>query len=195
MINIENGTFVINGTMLCEAEQYIGVNDSVFEEDGVVFAAQSGFVFINDKERTIRIENKNTGITINKGDKVICEVLSPRKFSIGCRIHKVGDRLVSNAIFGNIHISQISNTYVESTDQFFKRTDLVRCTVMGIENNEYKLSTKFGNNLGVIYSDCSVCGTPMKRQSLDMVVCPFCQNSERRKLANDFGDFDEAIKD
>jgi exosome complex component CSL4 len=187
---LKEGIFVINGTELCEAEQYMGENESVFEENGKLIAAQSGHLRINDKNRTIRIENKNTSITINKGDKVICEVLTSRKFSIGCQIHKVGDQLVKNPIFGNIHISQISNSYVESVDVFFKKTDIVRCTVSGLENNEYALSTKYGNNMGVIHADCSVCGTAMKRQSFDTIVCPFCGNTERRKLANDYGDFD-----
>lgn len=191
---LKDGNFVINGTELCESEQYMGENESVFEENGKLIAAQSGFLRINNKTRTLRIENKNTGITIKKGDKVICEVLASRKFSIGCQIHKVGDQLVSNPVFGNIHISQMSNAYVENVESFFKKTDIVRCTVSGFENNEYVLSTKYGNNMGVIYADCSVCGTAMKRQSFDTIVCPFCGNTERRKLANDFGDFDEAIK-
>jgi exosome complex RNA-binding protein Csl4 len=98
----------------------------------------------------------------------------------------INDRAVlDNTIYANIHISNISNQYIESVEEAFKKTDIVRAEVMSEVNGEYELTTD-GPSLGVISSSCIVCGTKMTKTGRKNVQCPFCGNKGLRKIANDY---------
>ena len=192
---MKKGDFVIQGAQLCGVEQYLGDNKSTFEQEDYVYASKAGIVKIDEEKRTILVDDQRPSLRIEKGDYVICEVTFVRKFSIGCRIAKCNENIIHNRIYGNVHISQISNSYIESIDDAYKKTDIIRAKVSGRQNGELELTTKFGSELGVIYAQCTICGTIMVRQGINMVVCPFCGSTERKKLADDFAEFNEPVNE
>ncbi|GAG84844.1 unnamed protein product [marine sediment metagenome] len=91
----------------------------------------------------------------------------------------------NSSYLGNVHVSQISNKYVEKIKDAFQKTDIVRGKVINLKYTEYDLNTT-GKNLGVIHSDCVICGTALNKIGFNKLRCPLCGNIESRKLFNDY---------
>ena len=94
---------------------------------------------------------------------------------------------------GNVHVSEISNKYVEKIQDVYKITDIIRAKVIGQESNEYKLSTS-GKNLGVIHAECIICGTVLDKDGFNKLECPRCGNIEYRKLADDYRNVKDKLR-
>ncbi len=190
MTEVKHGTFVMIGDFISGAEEY-AYEDTIriHEKNGKLFASIAGIVVIDPLKRTINIENPDPNIgqhEIKAGDIVLGQAEFIRKFTVGIKIYKVNDRIIySDSIYGNIHISNMSNRYIEKVEEAFKKTDIIRAKVIEKFGNEYELSTD-GPNLGVLTCSCTICGTKMEKRGQKNIECPFCGNKGIRKLANDF---------
>jgi exosome complex component CSL4 len=146
-------------------------------------------ITIDNKERKIEIsthQEKDRKV-VKIGDIVIGVILFSRLYSVGVSFYTINKKIHFNSnYFGNIHVSQISDKYVEKIHDAFQITDIVRARVLEQEYNEYKLSTT-GKHLGVIYADCVICGEPLNKIGYNKLKCERCGNVETRKLANDYG--------
>lgn len=85
-----------------------------------------------------------------------------------------------------LHISGVSRGYVDNMFNICKAGDIMRAKVISTENRSFFLSTA-NNDLGVLYSLCSICGNPLKPENRGGLHCSNCGNNERRKLAPDYG--------
>jgi exosome complex component CSL4 len=68
-----------------------------------------------------------------------------------------------------------------------KAGDLIRARVIDMTNRIPQLTTA-GRGLGVIKGFCSKCGGVLELVNRRL-ECPSCGNSERRRLAEDYGKF------
>ncbi|MHA1106152.1 MAG: exosome complex RNA-binding protein Csl4, partial [Promethearchaeota archaeon] len=131
---------------------------------------------------------------IEIGDIIIGTISFLRQYSVGLNFQAINQKLHFNSsYFGNIHVSQISNKYVEKIADAYQATDIVRAKVIEQEQNEYKLSTS-GNNLGVIHADCTICGTPLEKIGFNKLRCTRCGNVEFRKIASDYRNVSEKLR-
>ena len=190
MTEVKHGTFVMIGDFIGGAEEYAYEDATrIHEKDGKLYASIPGIVAIDPLKRTINIENPDPNIglrEIKPGDIVIGQAEFLRKFTVGMKIYKVNDRIIlDNDVYGNVHISKISNHYIEKVEEAFKKTDIIRAQVIEKLGTEYELTTD-GPNLGVVASACNICGTNMKKKGHKNVECPFCGNKGFRKLADDY---------
>ena len=186
----KNKEIVVTGQYLGVVEEFLPDEQSTYIKEGQIFATKTGMISIDEKKREIEIKThqEKDRKTINVGDIIIGTVVFLRKFSIGISFNTINRKIHFNSsYFGNIHVSQISNKYIEKINDAFQITDIIRATVVKKNANEYTLST-VGKYLGVIHSDCSICGQTLKKIGFDKLKCSLCGNFEKRKLANDYGD-------
>ena len=185
---IKNNDIVLTGEYLGVVEEYLPDKDSTFVRNGAIYATKSGLVNLNMEKRKIIIsthqdENRKT---VKIGDIVIGSILFIRKYSVGINFYTINEKLHYNSAYkGNIHVSEISNKYVEKIQDAFQSTDIVRAKVIGKEFTEYKLST-VGKNFGIIHADCGICGTHLEKKGFNKLQCPMCGNVENRKLSDDY---------
>ena len=158
--SVNDKDLVYTGQYLGVVEEFLPDKHSTFVKEGEIFAAKTGIARVDTKKCEIEIEhvNENERKTVRIGDIVIGEILFGRKYSVGINFYTINDKVHFNSSYmGNIHVSEISNKYVEKIQDAFQVTDIVRAKVIGREYDEYKLST-VGKNLGVIKAICSKLG-------------------------------------
>ncbi len=186
---LKNGDIVLTGEKLGVVEEFLPDKQSTFTKDGKIFASKTGMININDKERKIEIsthQEKDRKV-VKIGDIVIGSILFLRQYSVGINFYTINKKIHFNSsYFGNIHVSQISDRYVEKINDAFQITDIIRARVIEQDYNEYKLSTS-SKNLGVIYADCVICGDPLKKIGHNKLKCDRCGNVESRKITDDYG--------
>jgi len=187
--SLKNGDIVLTGEKLGVVEEFLPDKQSTFTKDGKIFASKTGMININNKERKIEIsthQEKDRKV-VKIGDIVIGAILFLRQYSVGISFYTINNKIHFNSsYFGNIHVSQISDRYVEKINDAYQITDIVRARVIAQDYNEYKLSTT-GKNLGVIYADCVICGNSLTKIGHNKLKCDRCGNVESRKLSNDYG--------
>ncbi len=192
---VENKDIIICGQLLGVVEEFLPDEQSTFVKDGQILATKTGTVSINDKRKIEVITHQEQNRkTVKIGDIVIGTIVFLRKYSVGINFNTINQKIHFNSSYlGNIHVSQISNRYVEKIMDAFQITDIIRAEVIEQNINEYNLSTS-KNNLGVIHSDCSICGTTLEKIGFNKIKCPFCGNIEYRKIASDYGNVAHNLK-
>ena len=193
---VKENDIVLTGQYLGVVEEFLPDKQSTFVKDGQIFAAKTGIIKIDRNKRQIKIQGHQEmdRKTVEIGDILIGTILFLRQYSVGLNFHTINRKIHFNSsYFGNIHVSQISNKYVEKISDAFQITDIVRAKVIKQEQNEYGLST-MGSNLGVIHADCVICGTVLEKIGFNKLRCPRCGNVENRKLANDYGNVNENLR-
>ncbi len=187
--SFDDEDIVLTGQYLGVVEEFLPDKQSTFIKDGKIFATKTGLITVNNKEKKIEIsthQEKDRKV-VKIGDTVIGVILFLRLYSVGISFYTINKKIHFNSnYFGNIHVSQISDKYVEKIHDAFQITDIVRARVVEQEYNEYKLSTT-GKTLGVIYADCVICGNSLTKIGYNKLKCERCGNVESRKLANDYG--------
>jgi len=195
--SVKSGEFVQIDIAVGLEAQYLCKDDSTYvKDDGIIYAAIPGILQINSKDRTILINSKqeHKRTIPQHGDIVTGRVYSIRKSSVGIRIGTLNQKLVSYVgLIGNIHVASVSRSYIDKLDNVFQKTDVVRAKVITKSGKEYKIATN-APNLGVILSQCKYCGKNMTRKGSGQLVCPFCNHTERKILAQDYGNLQNQLK-
>lgn len=194
--SLKNNDVVLTGQFLGVVEEFLPDKQSTFVKDGQIYASKSGLLNINDEKRVIEIKtHQEEDRKIAKvGDIVIGPILFLRQYSVGINFYTINRKIHFNSnYFGNIHVSQISDRYIEKIQDAFQITDIIRAKITELNFNEYNLSTN-GKNLGVIHADCVICGTPLVKIGRNKLRCERCGNQETRKLADDYGNVSETLR-
>ena len=192
----KDGEVVTTGQYLGVIEEFLPHKRSTYVKEGEIYAAKTGEIKIDDKKRKIKIKTyeDDQRKSIRIGDVVIGQVVFLRKYSIGLRFYTINGKLHFNSSnFGNVHVSEIANKYVEKIKEAFQATDIIRTKVIKKNLNEFDMTTK-GKKFGVIHADCSICGTKLDRIGYDKLQCSRCGHVEKRKLADDYGDVTEHLR-
>jgi len=194
--SLKDGDIVLTGEYLGVVEEFLPDKQSTFTNEGQIFASKTGMISINNKDRKIEIstqQEKDRKI-VKIGDIVIGVILFSRKYSVGINFYTINKKIHFNSsYFGNIHVSQISDKYVDKINDAFQITDIIRARVVEQDYNEYKLSTT-GKNFGVIYADCVICGNQLTKIGYNKLKCERCGNIETRKLASDYGNVTDNLR-
>ncbi|MBY9020807.1 MAG: exosome complex RNA-binding protein Csl4 [Candidatus Lokiarchaeota archaeon] len=192
----KNNEIVLTGQYLGVVEEYLPDKKSTYIKEGQIFATKSGIVSIDEGRRAIEIKSHQDEDrkTIKINDIIIGTIQFLRLYSVGISFATINNKVHFNSsYFGNIHVSHISQKFIEKIADAFQITDIVRAKVVKQEQNEYSLST-VGNDLGVIHADCSICGTTLEKIGQNRLKCSRCGNDENRKLASDYGNVSESLR-
>lgn len=177
--------FVVPGEEIGTSEEFLP-GEGTFEEEGKVFSATVGSLEYDPKEMVAKVKVRSAPVTLKVGDAVIGEIIDVKSgMAIVNVVSRVGsERQISGETLGAIHVSKVSNTYVQEFGRVFRIGDIVRAEVIQTKPS-LQLSTA-GRIYGVIKARCMRCRLPLKRDGNDL-VCDNCERVESRKIAIDYG--------
>jgi len=177
---------VVPGDLIGQSEEYLS-GEGTYEERGKIFAAITGRVERDKKDRTVRIVPViKTPPVLKAGDIVVGRVIDLKNAVVLVDIARIKgqeNREIANADQGAIHISNVKNSYVSKLETEFDQQDIIKAKV--IDEKSLRLST-VEKNLGVIKALCSRCRTPLIRKK-HKLECPRCERIETRKISEDYG--------
>lgn len=183
----EPAKLVFPGEELAVAEEFVP-GPGTYEEDGKVFAAWLGVAVLDTSDFMARVEPvTKTPVTLREGDEVIGAVWDTRSSMAIVEVHARADqpyRAIAGDTNGTLHISKVSDDYVSSMDDAFKRGDLLRAKVVGTDPS-LQLTTK-EPHLGIVKSRCPRCATVMEARGQGL-VCPECEWKDLGKISTLYG--------
>jgi len=179
------GRLVVPGERLGVIEEFIP-NSGTYVRDGVIYSKIVGRALVDLLNRNVSVFPAGKEPAVPKvGTVVIGQIGNAQSDNVLVRIIKVGDKRLSGVFGGILHISDVSDRYVESMNDVCKPGDIVRAKVISEKNRVFHLTTN-DKNLGILYAFCSRCGTSLEQQRYEF-HCPKCGNIENRKSAPDYG--------
>ena len=180
---------VLPGDQVSTSEELLP-GEGTFEEDGIIRASRAGIYVVDEKQKRATIKPLTSiPVELKKGDTILAEVGSVRSnMVIANVIHLIGvQRAISGDTDATLRVSEIANTYVKDPSTEFAPGDIIRAKVTQVRPS-LQLITK-DRNLGVIKAVCSKCRHPLISKG-NTLECTNCNNKERRKTADDYGNFD-----
>jgi exosome complex component CSL4 len=182
-----NGNLVVPGEKLGVIEEFIP-DQGTYVKDGVIYSKIIGRALMDMMNRKVTVYPLTQTATIPKnGSTIIGQVGNAQSDNVLVRITKVvGNRkkTLSGTFSGILHVSDVSDRYIDSMSEVCKPGDIIRAKVISEKNQTYHLSTQ-DKDLGVIYAFCSLCNTQLEQRRSEM-RCPKCGNIEKRKTAPDY---------
>src|SRR5947209_6561882 len=176
---------VLPGDAIAAAEEY-EAGEGTYEKDGQIWAAIPGLLELDGQNFVARVRPFNPLAELKTGDVVygvISDIRSSRAESTCAAVHG-NKREITGETEGAIHVSKISNEYIEDMRDAFHLGDIVRAKV--IQAKPSLQLTTAEPTLGVVKAMCSNCRGPLELKGQDL-WCPRCERTERRKIAADYG--------
>jgi len=186
---MDKSKIVLPGDEVSTSEELLP-GDGTFEEDGIIRASRVGSYFVDQKnKRAIVKPLTSIPVEIKKGDIVLAKIISIRSNMVIADVfHVIGkNRPISGATDGTIRVSEISRAYVKDPATEYAPGDIVRAKITQVKPS-LQLATK-DRDLGVIKAICTKCRHPLSIKG-NILECNNCNNRERRKTADDYGNFD-----
>lgn len=183
----KNAEVVFPGDFLATSEEFIS-GYGVYEEEGNLYSAIMGKVVRDTKKMMVKVlPLTSTPLLLRAGQVVVGRVTDVKSSMASVQILKVvgEEREISGERTGIVHISKISQRYVPSIRDTIRINDFVRAKVLSARP-AVRL-TMAGPDLGVVLARCPHCGVVLKRKGRNTLVCPTCENTFQRKLAEDYG--------
>ncbi len=184
---VKTGDFVVPGDFLATAEEFVP-DEGVYEENDEIYSAVTGVTLMDIDSKKISVHPKTgTPPVFKEGDIVIGRVSRIRgqiaNVEVGA-IRGKDDRELPFSEDAIVHISEISDDYVDEIGDELRPLDIIRAKVISAQKGSVKLSTK-GESLGVLVSFCSKCRNLLEKKNSDL-KCPNCGNVTSRKITNDY---------
>jgi exosome complex component CSL4 len=177
---------VLPGDLIGTSEEFTPKNGT-FVDKGNIYAATTGIVKINAKERSISVTPvTNVPPHLQVGDIVIGQVTDIKESVALVEIASIkgrGEREIVNAEQAAIHVSNIKDAYVKELYSEFSPFDIVKARVIDLRNMRL---TTVNKELGVMKAYCNNCRTVLKKDN-NKLRCPKCNRVETRKLSSDYG--------
>jgi exosome complex component CSL4 len=178
------GDFVIPGQKIGVIEMYFP-GPGTYEEDGIIYATVMGNLQINERERIISvIRNKRTPIP-EVNDIVIGRVDTIKKQVAIVNINNNNEFNARSTFSADLHISNVSKSYVDNISDVFKPFDVIRARVIDNRDTFFQITTA-SSSLGVILAFCVICGAVLELRGKNL-FCSVCNRFEQRKIARDYG--------
>ncbi len=177
---------VLPGDEVAEAEEYLPA-EGTYEENGKVFSALKGVLELDDKEKVAKVVAENPMVTLNIGDEVFAEITDVRASMAIAEVVIVNgkSRNITGDTNGTIHVSKLSQEYVQDVGREVRPSDIIRAKVTQVKPS-VQLTTA-GPHYGVVKALCRKCRHPLLKVERGL-YCNTCDRSDMRKLADDYGD-------
>ena len=188
---MSNNNIVLPGDQVSTSEELLP-GDGTFEEDGIIRASRVGIYSVDEKHKKAVVKPLTSiPVELRRGDIVLANVQSVRSNMVIAEvIHVIGkNRAISGDTNGTLRVSEISNSYVKDPTTEYAPGDIIRAKITQIKPS-VQLATK-DRDLGVIKAMCTKCRHPLVNKG-NILECDNCRNKEKRKTANDYGNYDLA---
>lgn len=184
---VETGDFVVPGDFLARTEEFVP-DEGVYEEDNDIYSSRTGVLLKEVDSKKISVHPKTGSPPVLKpGDIVIAKVSQLRGQIANVEIGAVRgseDREIPSSGDAVIHISKISDDYVDNIEDELRPNDIIRAKVVSAGRRSVDLST-MDDSLGVLVGFCSDCRHVLEKDN-SKLSCPNCGNVESRKITNDY---------
>ena len=181
----KNGHLVVPGDRLGVIEEFIP-DSGTYVKDGVIYSRTVGRALIDLLNKRVSVYPLVNGELVPKvSSTVVGQIGNAQSDNVLVKILKIENKRLSGEFSGILHISDVSDRYIDSMNDVCKPGDIVRAKVISGKNRIFHLSTN-DKNLGIVYAFCSRCSTLLEPQRYEL-HCPKCGNIENRKIAPDYG--------
>jgi exosome complex component CSL4 len=182
---------VLTGDEVAVAEEYLPA-EGTYEENGIVYSALTGELKVNDSEKTVSVEAENPMVSLAIGDSVFCAVTDVRASMVICDVVMVEGRSrnITGDTNGTIHVSKISQDYVQDVGREYRPSDIIRAKVMQVRPS-IQLNTTH-SHFGAVKSLCRACRSKLRKTDKGL-YCDLCEAYESRKIADDYGDVETIL--
>ena len=188
MADVKSGDIVVPGDQLCVIEE-LSSSHGTYEKNGIVYAATSGGVYIDLKERSIKVLDSDGSIKLGlpvKGDILMGDVRVVYDQRAEISLVKRNGENVHSPFLGEIHISNVTRRFVKSMRDVLSPGDIVRAIALNTHEIPAELSL-VGPELGVVHAKCVKCGYPLVLTTHNNLICLRCDHRETREVSNDYG--------
>ena len=181
----KSGHLVVPGERLGVIEEFIP-DSGTYVKDGVIYSKIVGRALLDLLNKRVSVYPLVNGELVPKvSSTVVGQIGNAQSDNVLVKIFKIENKRLSGEFSGILHISDVSDRYIDSMNDVCKPGDIVRAKVISEKNRIFHLSTN-DKNLGILYAFCSRCGTLLEPQRYEL-HCPKCGNIENRKIAPDYG--------
>ena len=181
----KSGHLVVPGERLGVIEEFIP-DSGTYVKDGVIYSKIVGRALLDLLNKRVSVYPLTNGELIPKvSSTVVGQIGNAQSDNVLVRIFKIENKRLSGEFSGILHISDVSDRYIDLMNDVCKPGDIVRAKVISGKNRIFHLSTN-DKNLGIVYAFCSRCGNLLEPQRYEL-RCPKCGSIENRKIAPDYG--------
>ncbi len=181
----KSGHLVVPGERLGVIEEFIP-DSGTYVKDGVIYSKIVGRALLDLLNKRVSVYPLVNGELVPKvSSTVVGQIGNAQSDNVLVRIFKIENKRLSGEFSGILHISDVSDRYIDSMNDVCKPGDIVRAKVISGKNRIFHLSTN-DKNLGILYAFCSRCGNLLEPQRYEL-HCPKCGNTENRKITPDYG--------
>jgi exosome complex component CSL4 len=181
----KSGHLVLPGERLGVIEEFIP-DSGTFVKDGVIYSKIIGRSLVDLQNRKVSVYPVVQGVVVPKVSTVVIgQIGNAQSDNVLVRIFRIGNKKLTGNFGGILHVSDVSDRYVDQISDVCKPGDIVKAKVISEKNQVYHLSTN-DKGLGVLYGFCSRCGTLLEQHGYDL-KCPKDGNIESRKISPDYG--------
>ena len=181
----KSGHLVVPGERLGVIEEFIP-DSGTYVKDGVIYSKIVGRALLDLLNKRVSVYPLvKSELAPKVSSTVVGQIGNAQSDNVLVRIFKIENKGLSGEFSGILHISDVSDRYVDSMNDVCKPGDIVRAKVISGKNRIFHLSTN-DKNLGIVYAFCSRCGSLLEPQRYEL-HCPKCGNTENRKIAPDYG--------
>ncbi len=182
----KNGRLVVPGERLGVIEEFIP-DSGTYVKDGVIYSKVIGRALVDLQNRRVSVYPLVKDDLVPKASSIVVgQIGNAQSDNVLVKIFKLNNKKLSGEFSGILHVSDVSDRYVDMMSDVVKPGDIVKARVISAKNRVYHLSTN-DKNLGIMYAFCSRCGNLLEHQRYDELRCPKCGNIEKRKIAPDYG--------
>lgn len=177
--------FVAPGDEIGTSEEWLP-GEGTHEEEGVLYASVFGKVHYDDENLEAEVKPNNP-ISDIKEDEIVYGNVRRNQGSIASLDLELIEGLsrgIERDIEGSLHVSKISDDYIENISEVLKKRDIVRAKVTQTEPS-IQLTTQ-EDSLGVVRGNCTNCRRPMEKKG-SRLYCENCDRTEKRKVSKVYG--------
>ena len=177
------GAFLTPGEEICVIEEYIPGPGSYADDKGFVRSSVVGKLVIDLNQRIISVYNPLGKPAVPRPGEIVRGVVESITDDLAfIDIFSLENKPSANIDYsGIIHVSQVSEKFIEKMGDVLKPGDIVRARILNAKP-PYQLTLR-GPGLGVILGFCGRCGAPLIARSDEELVCSKCRRLEKRKVA------------
>ena len=163
----KSGHLVVPGERLGVIEEFIP-DSGTYVKDGVIYSKIVGRALVDLLNKRVSVYPLVKGELIPKvSSTVVGQIGNAQSDNVLVKILKIENKRLSGEFGGILHISDVSDRYVDSMNDVCKPGDIVRAKVISAKNRIFHLSTN-DKNLGIVYAFCSRCGTLLEPQRYEL---------------------------
>jgi len=180
----KSGHLVLPGERLGVIEEFIP-DSGTYVKDGVIFSKIIGRSLLDLQNRRVSVYPiAKEAIVPKVGSVIIGQIGNAQSDNVLVKIFKVGKKKISGSFGGILHVSDVSDRYVDSMSDVCKPGDIVKAKVISEKNQVFHLTTN-DKGLGILYAFCSRDATLLVQDKYNL-KCPKCGNIERRKMSPEY---------